>query len=102
MSSMTSSVFYNARATWDVRQIVDWAARTWPGRRLYGMGFSFGANILTNYLGEEGEGCQLRAAVVASSPWTLEVSNGALQRTWLGREVYSKTMGSNMKKLVER
>ncbi len=43
----------------------------------------------------------LRAAVVCSSPWNLDAGNLALQRTWLGREVYSKTMGTNMKKLIE-
>ena len=43
----------------------------------------------------------LRAAVICSSPWNLDVGNMALQRTWLGREIYSKTMGTSMKKLIE-
>ena len=43
----------------------------------------------------------LSAAVVCSNPWNLEVSNIALQRTWLGSEVYSKTMGTSMKRLFE-
>ena len=43
----------------------------------------------------------LAAAVVCSNPWNLEASNLALQRTWLGSEVYSKTMGTSMKKLFE-
>lgn len=43
----------------------------------------------------------LDAAVVCSNPWNLEVGNLALQRTWLGSEVYSKTMGTSMKKLFE-
>jgi uncharacterized protein len=47
-SKITSGVLYNARATWDVRQIVKWARKTWPNRKLYGIGFSLGANILTN------------------------------------------------------
>ena len=53
------------------------------------------------YLGEEGENCMLNAAVVCSNPWNLETANLALQRTWLGSEVYSRIMGSNMKKLFE-
>lgn len=36
-----------------------------------------------------------------SSPWKLEVSNTALQRTWIGREIYSKTMGRHMLGLFE-
>ncbi|KAG9232470.1 Alpha/Beta hydrolase protein [Amylocarpus encephaloides] len=100
-SKITSSVLYNARATWDIRQIVKWARRTFPNRPLYGIGFSLGANILTTYIGEEGENCLLKAAVVISNPWNLESSSLALQRTWLGREIYSKTMGTNMKRLVD-
>ncbi|KAK2764902.1 hypothetical protein FQN54_008599 [Arachnomyces sp. PD_36] len=82
-SKITTGVLYNARATWDVRQAVRWLREKFPNRPLFGIGFSLGANILTNYLGEE------------------EVSSMALKRTWTGLEVYSKTMGTNMKKLFE-
>lgn len=47
-SKITSGVLYNARATWDVRQVVQWARQKWPKRKLFGIGFSLGANILTN------------------------------------------------------
>lgn len=69
-SSITSNVLFNARATWDVRQVpcgsctsccpthcantwkliqlVKWARNTFPNRPLFGVGFSLGANILTN------------------------------------------------------
>ena len=57
MSQVTSPMLYNARATWDVRQFVKWARRRWPQRRMYGLGFSLGANILTN-VNESLIGCQ--------------------------------------------
>jgi predicted alpha/beta-fold hydrolase len=44
----------------------------------------------------------LKAAVVCSNPWNLDVGSLALQRTYVGREVYSKTMGRNMKRLLDR
>jgi predicted alpha/beta-fold hydrolase len=47
-SKITSGVLYNARSTWDVRQTVDWIREKWPRRKLFGMGFSLGANVLTN------------------------------------------------------
>jgi len=47
-STVTSGVLFNARATWDVRQIANWARETFPNRPLFGLGFSLGANILTN------------------------------------------------------
>ncbi|KAE9977106.1 hypothetical protein EG328_001159 [Venturia inaequalis] len=101
-SKITSGVLYNARATWDVRQVVQWARQKWPKRKLFGIGFSLGANILTNYLGEEGTACPLDAAVVVSNPWNLEVSNLALQSTYLGLHVYSKVMGDSMRQLFVR
>ncbi|MCJ1322642.1 hypothetical protein MMC15_007991 [Xylographa vitiligo] len=100
-SALATGVLYNARATWDVRQVVGWCRGRWPRRELFGVGFSLGANILVNYLGEEGERCVLKAAVVCSNPWNLEVGSLALQRTWVGREVYSRAMGTSMRKLFE-
>lgn len=46
-SKITNSMLYNARATWDVRQTVKWAREKWPRRKMFGVGFSLGANILT-------------------------------------------------------
>ncbi|KAI9762320.1 MAG: hypothetical protein M4579_000469 [Chaenotheca gracillima] len=101
-SKITTGVLYNARATWDARQTIKWLRETFPNRPLFGIGFSLGANILTNYLGEEGSNCILKAAVVCSNPWNLEIGSKALQRTWLGLEVYSKTMGNSMRALFEK
>ncbi|KAJ5504809.1 AB-hydrolase YheT [Penicillium fimorum] len=100
-TNISTGVLYNARATWDVRQSVKWLRKQFPNRPLFGIGFSLGANILTNYLGEEGDACQLKAAVICASPWNLDVSSMVLQSTWIGKEVYSRTMGTSMKKLFE-
>jgi hypothetical protein len=48
LSKITSGKLYNARATWDVRQLVEWIRQKWPRRKLFAMGFSLGANILCN------------------------------------------------------
>jgi uncharacterized protein len=48
MHKITSSILYNARATWDCRQMVAWLRKTFPNRPLFGIGFSLGANILAN------------------------------------------------------
>ena len=102
MTSITSTVLYNARATWDVRQTVKWLRKTFPNRPLFGAGFSLGANIITNYIGEEGSGCLLKAAVVLSNVWNNEVSSLGLQRTWFMNNVYNRALGTNMVKLFER
>ena len=48
MSTITTEVLYNARATWDIRQVVKWLKKTFPNRPLFGIGYSLGANILVN------------------------------------------------------
>ncbi|KAJ5203983.1 AB-hydrolase YheT [Penicillium cinerascens] len=100
-TKISTGVLYNARATWDIREAVNWIRKTFPNRPLFGIGFSLGANILANYLGEEGDNCQLKAAVICASPWNLDIGSAYLQSTWLGKEVYSKTMGTSMKNLFE-
>ncbi|KAK1756886.1 Alpha/Beta hydrolase protein [Echria macrotheca] len=99
-SEVTSGVLFNARATWDVRQVVKWAKQTFPNRPLFALGFSLGGNILTNYVGEEGEHCLLKGAISVGNPFDLELSNKALQRSLIGHHVYQRVMGGNMKRLI--
>ncbi|KAI0525695.1 Alpha/Beta hydrolase protein [Xylaria bambusicola] len=100
-SKITTGLFYNARATWDTRTVVKWLRKMYPNRPLFGLGFSLGANIITNYIAEEGVNCLFKAAVVISSPWNLEIGNKALKSTWIGHEIYLKTLGTSLRTLVE-
>ncbi|KAI4223171.1 MAG: hypothetical protein L6R36_005612 [Xanthoria steineri] len=100
-SKITSDFLFNARATWDIRQVVKWLREIFPRRPLFGIGFSLGGNILVNYLGEEGCHCLLQAAVVCSNPWNLDVASIGLQNSWLGLHLYSRAMGANLKNLFE-
>jgi predicted alpha/beta-fold hydrolase len=102
LSKITTPQLFNARATWDVRQTIRELRTLFPNRPLYAVGYSLGANILTNYCAEEGDKCVLTAAVSNSNPWNLELCNVELNRTWLGVEVYSRTMGKNLMGLYER
>ncbi|KAK0635524.1 Alpha/Beta hydrolase protein [Bombardia bombarda] len=99
-SAVTSGILFNARATWDVRQVVKWAKETFPNRPLFAIGFSLGANILTNYIGEEGADCVLKGAISVGNPFDLEISNKILQKSLLGKHVYQRVMGSNVKRLL--
>lgn len=47
-SRITSDLLFNARATWDLRQLVKWLYHMFPNRPLFAMGFSLGGNILVN------------------------------------------------------
>ena len=48
MSKITSGVLFNARSTWDLRQMVKWLREKFPKRPLFGIGYSLGANIMIN------------------------------------------------------
>jgi predicted alpha/beta-fold hydrolase len=52
-------------------------------------------------VGEEGANCLLKGAISVANPFDLEIANKALQRTLLGKQVYSRVMGTNMKKLID-
>lgn len=47
-SKITSDLLFNARATWDIRQVVRWLRQEFPKRPLFAIGYSLGANILVN------------------------------------------------------
>ncbi|KAI0167116.1 AB-hydrolase YheT [Hypoxylon sp. FL1284] len=101
-SKITTGLLYNARATWDVRQTIKWLKKTYPNRPLFGLGFSLGACILTNYLGEEGSATPLKAAVAVANPWALHISSKMLQSTMIGHHVYQKALGNSMRALSMR
>jgi len=70
-SKVTSGVLFNARATWDFRQVVKWARETFPNRPLFGLGFSLGANILTNVRRDMdlNDPCRAQLTCVDNSTW---------------------------------
>lgn len=47
-SKITTDFLFNARATWDFRQVVKWLRENFPNRPLFAIGYSLGANILVN------------------------------------------------------
>lgn len=71
-----------------------------PRRRIYLVGFSLGASILANYLGQEGAHTLVDAAVVVANPWDLLHSNHYLEATALGQLVYSPVMAKGLRRLL--
>lgn len=101
-SRLTSPYMYHPQATWDVRQFVKWARAQWPQRRLFAVGFSIGANLLCNYLGEEEERCELEGAVLVANPWNLDITNTLLANSKIGLHVYQRALGTAFKKAFKR
>jgi predicted alpha/beta-fold hydrolase len=53
-------------------------------------------------VGEEGANCPLKGAISVGNPFDLEMSNKVLQRTLLGKQVYSRVMGSKSRPPAHR
>lgn len=58
--------------------------------------------LILQYLGEEGKDSPFVAASLVCNPWQLKVTSDALNETVLGRQLYSKTMGLNLKRVFMR
>ena len=70
-SKLTTPRFYCAGTTNDLEQAVDYIHSIYPKRDIFLLGFSVGANILTNYLGELGERTPAKTAMCIGNPFDL-------------------------------
>jgi uncharacterized protein len=76
---ITSTQFYSAGYTDDLRRALLYLSNKYPRAKLLGIGFSLGANVMTRYLGEEGENSRLASGCVLACVCTL--NDKALQST---------------------
>ena len=61
---ITSTQLYSAGHTDDLRTALLYISNLYPRARLLGLGFSLGANVMTRYLGEEGDRSKLTSGCV--------------------------------------
>ncbi|KAG6832398.1 hypothetical protein H0H92_002666 [Tricholoma furcatifolium] len=99
---ITSPQLYSAGHTDDLRQALMHISHKYPNAPLIGLGFSLGANVMTRYLGEEGEHSRLSSGCALACPWDLEQNSLGLLSTFVGKHVYSKGMGGNLQNLLRR
>ena len=99
-SKVTSKNYWNAMQTDDLNVAVNFLVEKYPNRRFIGIGFSLGANILTNFLARDTPS-KISVAISVSNPWVLNASNDNLESYWLGR-LYSKKMAQGLQKLFKR
>lgn len=97
-SPLTTPQFYSASYTGDIRHVVDELHARFPRAPLLAIGWSLGANILTNFLGEEGTNAKLTAAAALCNPFDLNACDVALESGFFGT-IYSRAMAKNMRKL---
>jgi hypothetical protein len=65
-------------------QVISYVRERYPDSTLFAAGWSLGANILVNYLGEQGPDTPLEAAVSMCNPFDLTISNRHINEVrWL-------------------
>lgn len=94
---VTSAQFYSASYTGDMRAVVSHVASQFPFSTLYAAGWSLGANILTCYLGEEGEEVPLTAAVAMCNPFNLPLARRNFRKGI--NKIYDWNLASNLNKI---
>ncbi|KDN44239.1 hypothetical protein K437DRAFT_290979 [Tilletiaria anomala UBC 951] len=99
---VTSPQLYSASKTSDLRCALLFITSAFPNAPLAGIGFSLGANVLSKYLGEEGDATPLRAGMVLGTPFDLSRGSMVLEKPGINRAVYSRTMAGNLARMVGR
>lgn len=104
---ITTPQLFCAIWTEDIRRFVQILHKEQPGRRIYLVGFSLGASILANYLGQQGDlansdpANKIDGAVIVANPWDLNHSNQFLRTSYIGSKVYSPVMTKNLIRLLK-
>ncbi|KAG0219800.1 hypothetical protein BGX33_000642 [Mortierella sp. NVP41] len=98
-TELTSAQLYCGSWTDDLRMVVKHIRKTLPEAKLMSVGFSLGANILMNYMGEEGDQCEFLGAMSVGNPFDLMGTCLAIERGWLGSKIYSPAMGGNLRRI---
>lgn len=99
-TTVTSPLLYSGGQTNDLRSALLYIRNCYPDAELVGMGFSLGANVLTKYIGEEGDRCPFKAAISLANPWNLLKGSEQLESSYLGHYLYNRAMGKSLKTLM--
>eukprot|EP00210_Caulerpa_lentillifera_P007681 g7332.t1 len=96
-SPVKTAQFYSASFTEDLRLVGIHLKTEYPDSPLCVMGWSLGANILVNYLAEEGPDSPFLAAASLCNPFDLEICDQNLKQGAV-HQAYDQHLASNMQK----
>lgn len=104
-TKITSAKLFNALSTDDVKDVLHELKKRYPSRPIYAVGFSFGACILANFLGDpnhsEEDHNLIRAAALIGCPWDLVDSCYHLQQSYSGNYLFNPALTTYLQKLVK-
>jgi uncharacterized protein len=107
-SDIVTPTFTCASSTQDIRQTIDIISSRYPDSPLILIGFSMGANILVNYLGEEGKQPtrlpkpNITGAISVGNPFDMYHCNLCLHQNWFMRTFYSRNLTQGLLNLFKR
>jgi uncharacterized protein len=103
-TTLKTPVPYCGAWTADIRQAVKVLHEWSPKASMILVGFSLGANILVNYLGEEAENVLtcIKGAISVGAPYDMFHCAVEMQNSTLHRLVYSRRMALGLKQLAKR
>ncbi|CAK4277606.1 unnamed protein product [Aphanomyces euteiches] len=96
---LTAKLFCGAYTN-DVREVVACLRKNHvPTAPLISVGFSLGSNIMVKYIGEEGEKCQLTAAVSVGNPYDFLCNSRNMNFSFVHNLIYNGPLATNLKNL---
>lgn len=99
---LTSTQLYSAATTVDLELSLHYLRHKYPSAPLHGIGFSLGASVLTNYLGNSSSSCLLSSGLSLGCPWNLPGMSVRLEGDAFHRIVYSGAMATNVMRIFFR
>lgn len=102
-TKITTGQLFNALTTEDIKDVLVELRKRYPSRPIYAVGFSFGAVMLANFLGEAGEEAQLllKGACLIGCPWDLAASARHLDSSITGHRLFGPSLAQFLSRLVK-
>lgn len=100
-SKITNKKLFSAFQTGDLKEYIARAKARNPERKIYAVGFSFGASLLAGYLGESGSESNLTAAVTLCCPWNFILCSEKMKKDYWSRNLFSKAITQFLVRLVQ-
>ncbi|KAL3834899.1 hypothetical protein ACJIZ3_009635 [Penstemon smallii] len=99
-SPVTTAQFYSASFLGDISEVVEHISNRYPRTNLYAAGWSIGANILVQYVGQESHSCLLSGAISLCNPFNLVIADEDFRKGF--NTVYDKALANAASKILKR
>ncbi|CAN0908924.1 Embryogenesis-associated protein EMB8 [Linum grandiflorum] len=97
-SPVTTPQFYSASFLGDIREVVAHVGGRYPDANLYAVGWSLGANILVNYLGQETH--RLSGGASLGNPFNLVIADQDFRKGL--NNIYDKSLSKALRSIFKR